>query len=138
MNSAVFDRTPDFDRKYQDVDEQRRRELREFLIGRRSRLSPTELGLPKTTRRRVPGLRRGEVAELIGVTMEWYRYFESGRPVRVSPQFVSRLIVSLRLKVDEALTLYRLAIPEIYLVARYARANEEDALASLPVALAVA
>ena len=48
----------------------------------RSRVDPADLGLPQTGRRRVPGLRRAEVAELVGVTVDWYRAFESGRPVR--------------------------------------------------------
>jgi hypothetical protein len=76
-----------------EPDLERRRQLRVFLIDTRSRLDPDDVGLPHTKRRRVPGLRRGEVAELIGVTVDWYRWFECGRPVRVSPQFVSRLIV---------------------------------------------
>jgi len=119
MNAAYFDITPDVDPKLQNLDQERRRELRQFLIDRRSCLNPTELGLPRTSRRRVPGLRRDEVAELIGVTSYWYRCFESGRPIRFSPQLISRLIISLQLKAQEALTLYRLAIPEIYLVGRY-------------------
>jgi len=44
-------------------------------------------------------------AELIGVTADWYRYFESGRPVRVSPQFVSRLAKALRLQPYQEMTL---------------------------------
>jgi hypothetical protein len=101
----------------EDIDQERRRELRAFLMSSRSRLEPTEVGLPFTKRRRVPGLRRGEVAELIGVTVDWYRWFECGRPIRVSPQVVSRLISALRLSEREALALFRLAIPEIYQVA---------------------
>ncbi len=60
------------------------------------------------------GLRRGEVAELVGVSVDWYRSFESGRAVRVSPQFVARLSKALRLQADEQFTLFRLALPEIY------------------------
>jgi transcriptional regulator with XRE-family HTH domain len=101
-----------------EADSERRSDLRTFLTECRSQHAPTELGLPCTGRRRVRGLRRGEVAEMIGVTVDWYRSFESGRPVRVSPQFVSRLIGALRLTDREALTLYRLAIPEIYVAAR--------------------
>jgi hypothetical protein len=101
----------------EDMDRERRRELRTFLMTSRSRLEPTAVGLPYTTRRRVPGLRRGEVAELIGVTVDWYRWFECGRPIRVSPQFIARLISALRLSEPEALALFRLAIPEIYQVA---------------------
>jgi hypothetical protein len=101
-----------------EEDLERRRSLRTFLMQCRAQLEPTELGLPRTARRRVSGLRRGEVAELIGVTVDWYRSFESGRAVRVSPQFVSRLVNVFRLGNREALTLFSLAIPEVYLVAR--------------------
>jgi transcriptional regulator with XRE-family HTH domain len=92
----------------------RRRELREFLMNCRSQVDPMELGLPQTARRRVVGLRRGEVAELVGVTVDWYRFFESGRAVRVSPQFIARLSKALRLNAAEQFALFRLALPEIY------------------------
>jgi hypothetical protein len=97
-----------------DLDLERRRELRTFLMQCRSRLDPLAVGLPFTRRRRVRGLRRGEVAELIGVTVDWYRHFESGRPVRVSPQFVARLSRALRLTPLDAMTLFGLAFPEMY------------------------
>lgn len=92
----------------------RRQQLREFLMKCRSDVDPVDLGLPRTARRRVVGLRRGEVAELVGVTVDWYRSFESGRPVRVSPQFVSRLSRALRLGAAQQFALFRLALPEIY------------------------
>ncbi len=63
-----------------DIDMERRSELRAFLVRSRSRLHPGDVGLPDTKRRRVPGLRRGEVAELIGVTVDWYRWFEVRPP----------------------------------------------------------
>ena len=71
--------------------ERRRRTLRDFLMARRARLEPADVGLPITSRRRVDGLRRDEVAELIGVSVDWYRWFESGRDVRVSPKLIGRL-----------------------------------------------
>jgi hypothetical protein len=95
-------------------DQRRRRQLRAFLMECRSQLDPIELGLPRTARRRVAGLRRGEVAELVGVSVDWYRSFESGRAVRVSPQFVGRLSKALRLSGFEQFALFRLALPEIY------------------------
>jgi hypothetical protein len=97
-----------------ELDAERRRQLRAFLIDFRSRLAPDEVGLPRTSRRRVAGLRREEVAELIGVTADWYRSFESGRAVRVSPQFVSRLSNVLRLPSDQQMNLFRLSFLEIY------------------------
>jgi hypothetical protein len=92
----------------------RRRELRAFLMHCRTRLEPTDVGLPPMSRRRVRGLRRGEVAELVGVSDYWYRAFESGRAVRVSPQFVARLASVLRLTAEQRLFLVRLSLPEIY------------------------
>ena len=66
------------------VDTERRLRLRAFLVHARSRRSPGSVGLPETGRRRVPGLRREEVAEAAGVSTDWYRLFESGRPITVS------------------------------------------------------
>ena len=97
-----------------DADFERRNRLRSFLMDCRSRLMPTELGLPQTSRRRTQGLRRSEVAELIGVSLNWYSLFESGREIRVSPGFVSRLASALRLEPHEERTLFSLAIFEIY------------------------
>lgn len=51
-----------------------RTEIREFLASRRARINPKQAGLPSHgSRRRVPGLRRGEVAELAAVSIEYYR-----------------------------------------------------------------
>lgn len=99
---------------HETEDLERRRQLRAFLMLCRSRLVPDELGLPRTTRRRVEGLRRGEVAELIGVSVDWYRSLESGRPVRVSTQLLSRLAGALRLTASQRLRLFRLSVPELY------------------------
>jgi hypothetical protein len=97
-----------------DKDFERRHQLRSFLMNCRSRIAPAQLGLPRTPRRRVQGLRRDEVAELIGVSVNWYSSFESGRPVRVSPRFVSRLARALCLEPSDELTLFRLAFFEMY------------------------
>lgn len=94
-------------------DEDRRAKLREFLMNCRSRLAPRDVGLPSTSRRRVAGLRREEIAELVGVSSDWYRWFESGRSIRVSFEFVSRVAGALLLDQDERATLFRLALPEI-------------------------
>ena len=104
----------DIDRPGRDLDLERRRELRTFLMHCRARVAPDDLGLPSTRRRRVPGLRRGEVAEVVGVTTDWYRALESGRPVRVSPQFVSRLAKAFQLTPAQELKLFRLAFVEMY------------------------
>jgi hypothetical protein len=52
----------------------RREELAEFLRGRRARISPTDVGLSPGIRRRTPGLRREEVAQLAGVGVTWYTW----------------------------------------------------------------
>ena len=95
------------------TDEERRASLRNFLMRCRSRLTPREVGLPPTARRRVPGLRREEIAELVGVSSDWYRWFESGRPVRVSVDFVNRVADALRLERDERMELFALALPHV-------------------------
>jgi hypothetical protein len=95
-------------------DEERRAKLSAFLVNSRSRLKPSDVGLPSTGRRRVNGLRREEVAELVGVSSDWYRWFESGRPIRVSVPFLANLCQALRLKPIEQIALFYLAVPEIY------------------------
>ena len=95
-------------------DDARRRELRSFLMYLRSKITPEAVGLPQAHRRRVPGLRREEVAELIGVSEDWYRWFESGRQISVSPRFLARLAEVLKLHPQDTVTLYRLAMPELY------------------------
>lgn len=100
---------------------ERRANLRAFLMKIRSNLQPEEIGLPHNGHRRVPGLRRQEVAELIGVSEDWYRWFESGRPISVSPKFIARLAEALRLTPFDEVALYRLALPELYRADRIAR-----------------
>jgi transcriptional regulator with XRE-family HTH domain len=56
----------------------RRAELREFLRSRRARLRPEDVSLPSYGRRRVPGLRREELAQLAGVSYAYYARLEQG------------------------------------------------------------
>ena len=92
----------------------RRVELRSFLTSARARLRPQDVGLPATGKRRVPGLRREEVAELVGVTPNWYTAFEKGSGDRnFSPAFVGRVAEALRLEESERVQLLRLALPEV-------------------------
>jgi transcriptional regulator with XRE-family HTH domain len=74
--------------------------LGEFLRSRRERLSPAAAGLPDRRRRRTPGLRREEVAELAGIGVDWYVRLEQGRTVNPSAATVDALARALRL--DEA------------------------------------
>jgi transcriptional regulator with XRE-family HTH domain len=89
--------------------EQRRAELSEFLRTRRARLTPQQIGLPLTNRRRTPGLRREEVAELAGVSTAWYTYLEQGRDVHVSRGVLESIADALQLTKDERIHLSWLA-----------------------------
>jgi len=81
----------------------RRSELGDFLRSRRERLSPKSVGLPGGRRRRTPGLRREEVAELAGIGVDWYVRLEQGRTVSPSATTVDALARALRLsKVEHA------------------------------------
>jgi hypothetical protein len=88
--------------------------LRAFLIDRRGRLKPADVGLPQYGTRRCRGLRREEVAELVGVSATWYKFFEIARPNRrVSIGMVTRVASALRLDERDSFELLRLAFPEI-------------------------
>ncbi|WP_328461707.1 helix-turn-helix transcriptional regulator [Streptomyces sp. NBC_00669] len=84
-------------------------ELGEFLLARRSRLSPTDVGLPRSRSRRVSGLRREEVAVLAGVSADYYTRLEQGRERHPSGQVVDALARALRLDSDACWHAYRLA-----------------------------
>jgi len=88
----------------------RHHELAEFLRSRRARLSPEQAGLPRGTRRRTPGLRRGEVALLAGVSPEWYTWLEQGRDINVSVQLLESLARVLQLDANEREHLFLLAL----------------------------
>ena len=77
-----------------------RSELGDFLRSRREQLRPGEVGLPDGRRRRTPGLRREEIAELAGISTDWYVRIEQGRTVSPSITTVDALARALRL--DEA------------------------------------
>ncbi|MFE5331732.1 helix-turn-helix transcriptional regulator [Embleya sp. NPDC056575] len=74
-----------------------RAELGAFLRSRRERISPEQVGLPAGRRRRTPGLRREEVAQLSGVGVTWYTWLEQGRPINVSAQVIGGIARTLRL-----------------------------------------
>ncbi|NUU21970.1 MAG: helix-turn-helix domain-containing protein [Streptomycetaceae bacterium] len=89
-------------------------ELGAFLRSRRERITPDQVGLPQTRRRRTPGLRREEVAQLAGVGVTWYTWLEQGRPINVSAQVLFAIGRTLRLNDDEVEHMCRLAgiVPE--------------------------
>jgi transcriptional regulator with XRE-family HTH domain len=77
--------------------DRRREELADFLRTRRASLLPEHVGLPNGGRRRTPGLRREEVAQLAGVGTTWYTWLEQGRDVRASLDVLEALARALRL-----------------------------------------
>lgn len=86
-----------------------RSELGAYLSARRAQLKPAEVNLPSTGHRRVPGLRREEVAQLVGVSVDYYIRLEQGRERTPSAQVVDALAAALRLGEDGRQHLFRLA-----------------------------
>ncbi|MEV7776349.1 helix-turn-helix transcriptional regulator [Kitasatospora sp. NPDC086791] len=89
--------------------DRRRTELARFLKACRARVAPEEVGLPPGLRRRTPGLRREEVAQLAGVGVTWYTWLEQGRPINASEQVLLAVARALRLDGTEREHLFRLA-----------------------------
>ncbi|MFI5938636.1 helix-turn-helix transcriptional regulator [Actinoplanes sp. NPDC051494] len=95
-------------------DSARRAELADFLKTRRAALSPEAAGLaPDGSRRRTPGLRREEVAQLAGVGLSWYTWLEQGREITPSEQVLRALGRALRLTPGEREHLTLLAAPVV-------------------------
>jgi transcriptional regulator with XRE-family HTH domain len=90
-------------------DIKRRAELADFLRTRRARLHPEQFGLSTPGRRRTPGLRREEVAQLAGVGVSWYTWLEQGRDITVSEQVLESLARILQLESEERRHLFVLA-----------------------------
>jgi transcriptional regulator with XRE-family HTH domain len=86
-----------------------RDQIRDFLATRRAKLTPEQVGLPTSGRRRVPGLRREEVAVLAGVSTEWYTRLEKGHISGVSEEVLNAVAQALRLDQDERTYLFDLA-----------------------------
>lgn len=89
--------------------EVRRQELAGFLRSRRERITPEQVGLPRGRRRRTPGLRREEVAQLSAVGVTWYTWLEQARDIQVSPQVLDALARALLLDRSERSHLFSLA-----------------------------
>ncbi|PGW60626.1 transcriptional regulator [Bacillus cereus] len=87
----------------------RREALSAFLKTKRAQISPESIGLPAGTRRRTPGLRREEVAQLAGVSTTWYTWLEQGRDIKVSTIVLDCISKALQLNNDETDYLYDLA-----------------------------
>ncbi|WP_330459502.1 helix-turn-helix transcriptional regulator [Streptomyces sp. NBC_00820] len=93
----------------------RRAELSEFLRSRRARLKPQDVGLPDFGRhRRVPGLRREELAQLAGVSVAYYTRLEQGNGRNVSAEVLDSIARALRLTDAEHAHLTHLAKPKAH------------------------
>jgi transcriptional regulator with XRE-family HTH domain len=84
-------------------------EIREFLTSRRARITPDQVGLPTYGPRRVPGLRREEVAVLAGVSVPYYTRLERGDMSGASDSVLEALVRALQLDEAERAHLYDLA-----------------------------
>jgi transcriptional regulator with XRE-family HTH domain len=97
--------------------EERRSELTDFLRKRRAQVTPQDAGIPANGRRRTPGLRREEVAQLAGVGLSWYTWLEQGRDIKPSAQVLDAVARVLRLDAAERAHLFHLARVELPLPA---------------------
>lgn len=92
-----------------DSSTRRRQALGEFVRAARARITPQMAGLPDGMRRRTPGLRREEVAQLCGISVTWYTWIEQGREVTVSPAVWARIAGVLQLARAERAYMFELA-----------------------------
>ncbi|MCJ8010530.1 helix-turn-helix transcriptional regulator [Paenibacillus sp. KQZ6P-2] len=84
--------------------------LSAFLTSQRAKIQPESVGLPPGIRRRTPGLRREEVAQLAGVSSTWYTWLEQGRDISVSSSVLDCIASALQLTADERKYLFSLAM----------------------------
>ncbi|MFJ7936358.1 helix-turn-helix transcriptional regulator [Sporosarcina sp. NPDC096371] len=91
-------------------DKTRLEALSTFLKVKRAQIKPESIGLPAGSRRRTPGLRREEVAQLAGVSTTWYTWLEQGRDIKVSSSVLDCISTALQLNNDERNYLYDLAL----------------------------
>ncbi|WP_210572097.1 helix-turn-helix transcriptional regulator [Streptomyces sp. GESEQ-4] len=108
-----------------------RPELSAFLKSRRDRVRPADVGLTAGPRRRVPGLRREEVAQLAGLSADYYTELERGRGAQPSAQVVAALARALRLNDDERDHLFHLADRPVPPAAHGPTAHVQPALLGL-------
>lgn len=84
-------------------------ELANFLRNRRERIKPELFGISISAKRRTPGLRREELAQLAGVSVSWYTWLEQGRSITVSDQVLESIARILKLDFTERRHLFQLA-----------------------------
>ncbi len=105
-----------------DVELLRRQELGTFLRSRRERISPQQVGLISSGRRRTPGLRREELAQMAGVGVTWYTWLEQGRDINVSGQVLEAICRALLLDASERAHVMNLAGVDDHEIIRECRA----------------
>ncbi|GIO44663.1 MULTISPECIES: helix-turn-helix transcriptional regulator [Paenibacillus] len=88
----------------------RLQELSAFLKSKRAKILPESVGLAPGGRRRTPGLRREEVAQLAGVSTTWYTWLEQGRDIRMSASVLDCIANALQLTADERKYVFALAM----------------------------
>ncbi|GGJ07565.1 helix-turn-helix transcriptional regulator [Paenibacillus hunanensis] len=84
--------------------------LSQFLKGKRARIAPQAVGLNGGLRRRTPGLRREEVAQLAGLSTTWYTWLEQGRDIQASASVLENVASALQMTTDERKYLFSLAL----------------------------
>lgn len=107
--SAAASAQPNERHERSGLSEQRRRELADFLRTRREKLKPEQMGITQVSRRRTPGLRREEVAEIAGVGTTWYTWLEQARDIQPSADVLKRLASALMMNPAETRHLFTLA-----------------------------
>ena len=85
--------------------------LADYLRARRAELRPEDVGYPPDPRRRVRGLRRSELAELAGISAEYYTRLEQGRSYQMSESVLGNLARALQLDDSATAYFYRIALP---------------------------
>lgn len=88
--------------------------LAEFFRNRRARLQPRDVGLPRAKRRRTPGLRREDVADLAGISSTYYTWIEQARDLHLSRDVIGNLASALRLNQAERNYIVTLAGLEVH------------------------
>src|ERR1700722_13890740 len=86
-----------------------KRDLGAFVRSRRERYSPADFGITRFSRSRTPGLRRDEVAQLSGVSVDYYTWLEQGRDINPSPSVLNAIAETLRFSPAERAYLFTLA-----------------------------
>src|SRR5215218_3065435 len=109
MTTMAREQTAAASRNHGRAAEIRRHELAAFLRHRREHVTPERVGLPRGPRRRTPGLRREEVAQLAAVGVTWYTWLEQARDIQVSVQVLDALARALLLDPTERVHLFQLA-----------------------------